>query len=96
MYTYTVTDCVLPSTEVRTLTAYLPNGESERASPATLTYSGELGVSTVSFVFKSLLVDELTPGEELELVISHFSAEAGLIAVGISGWGLHNATANVF
>ena len=68
MYTYTITDCILPSTEVRTVTAYLPNGESERASPATLRYSGISGVSTVSFVFKSLLVDQLTPGEELELV----------------------------
>jgi len=68
MYTYTVSDCILPSTEVRTVTAYLPNGESERANPATLTYSGELGVSTASFVFRSLLVDELTPGEEIEMV----------------------------
>ena len=76
LYTYTITGCARPTTETRVLTAYAPGG-SYHASPATLTSSGQSGVSTVAFVFESLLEDMLVPGEALALVLLVFDKSNG-------------------
>ena len=55
-------------TEVRVLTAYVPDGSPYHASPVTIRSTGDYAVSTVAFVFSSLFADMLTPGEEIALV----------------------------
>lgn len=67
-YTFTVDDCTKATVETRTLTAYLPDGSPYYASPVVLRSTGTFAVSTAKFVFPSLIVTNLYPGEELELV----------------------------
>jgi len=69
LYTYTIYECTRATAETRTLTAYVPDGSPYYASPVVLRSSGTYAVSTAKFVFPSLLMTMLYPGEELELVL---------------------------
>ena len=68
LYTYTIYECTRATVETRTLTAYVPDGSPYYASPVVLRSTGTYAVSTAKFVFPSLLMTLLYPGEELELV----------------------------
>lgn len=54
--------------ETRTLTAYIADGSPYYAEPVIMRSTGTFAVSTATFVFPSLIVTMLYPGEELELV----------------------------